>query len=108
MERGVKRNDTKVMRYEHMKTVDPGPENAVPLQPSYPESGEVEGANSKGKYFQSGCDDENSSKNDTGKLDTENKSDGNEQYHFTNLEFSGWVDNVSKYGEGSIHLASDM
>ena len=75
LESDVKRNDTEMMRYKNMVTLDPGPEKAVYLQHAYPKSGEVKGANSKEEDFQSGCEDENSSNNETGKLGHKSKYD---------------------------------
>ena len=73
MERGLNINDVEVMRYENKVTLDPGPEKAVPLQPAYPESGEIKGCNSIEEDFQSGCENESSSNNKTGNLGLEDK-----------------------------------
>ena len=39
MEFGLNINNVEVMRYDNKVTLDPGPENAVPLQPAYIVSG---------------------------------------------------------------------
>ena len=92
LESDVKRNDTEMMRYKNMVTLDPGPEKAVYLQHAYPKSGEVKGANSKEEGFQSGCEDENSGNNETGKLGHKSKYDEIEQLHLTHSDFSGQID----------------
>ena len=73
MECGLNINDVEVMRYENKVTLDPGPEKAVPLQPTYPVSGEIKGCNSIEEDFQSSCENESSSNNKTGSLGLEDK-----------------------------------
>ena len=73
MERGLNINNVEVMRYENKLTLYPGPEKAVPLQPTYPVSGEIKGCNSIEEDFQSGCENESSSNNNTGNLGLEYK-----------------------------------
>ena len=68
--------------------MDPGPEKAVPLQPAYPESGEIKGCNSIEEDFQSGCENESSSNKKTGNLGLEDKADGVKRIRFAHSDFS--------------------
>ena len=54
MECGLNINNVEVMRCKNKVTLDPGPENAVTLQPDYTVSGEIKGCNSIEEDFQSG------------------------------------------------------